>query len=198
MKEPKTQLKHIALITALSIREFLGSQRLTTAGVVVHTSPKNGNNLVSQLQSLGLKVIALCHGGNCRWNENGIELDNGDDTEFKLSPVDTFSLDADVIIFDEINDYIDCEDSKNFSAGIMIETGNFITQAAKQSLVARGIEVIPHEFFKASPKEAPNQSSTERWSQYINENWKKVAGFARYKHTSFKSAFESLHSGGAI
>ena len=200
MKEFNPEMPHdvlarhklVAYITLMAIRDFLGNEKVEETEVVAHTSMNHASSLVKELRNLGLKVVACCNGGKCVWNANGVGQDS--DKQVDINPSDAYFINTDVVVLDEASDYIDFEDSKNFNSKILIETGDYITNKAKEALKARGIEVIPYQFFDLYPLENAENKNIKTFADGIREVWDEVATYAKSKHTSFDNAFEYIKS----
>lgn len=193
-KDVLARHKLVAFTALMAIKDYLGEDKVEETEVVGHTSNKRARSLIKELQSLGLKVVAYCNGRKCHWSADGLDMEGSADKELDIDPKDTYFLDSDVVILDEVNEYIDLEDSKSFNSSILIETGNYITQDAKRALEARNIVVIPHQFFNLYPLENAETKNVKTYAEGIREVWEEVSTYAKNKKISFDSAFEYVKS----
>ena len=190
---PKHKL--IALSALYAKQEFMNDKEVESTTVSAHVNKKHLRSLVKELQEVGFKVVAVCAGRKCRWSAKGVDLETNKDREIELSPNDAYSLESDILILDEVREYIGKDDVKSINSQIIVEVGNFITHDAKRALQKRGVQIIPHQFFELYPTEAQRPKKMKAYERELEQELKSAAVAAKKHHTSLEDAFNKILSG---
>lgn len=193
-KDTLAKHKLIAYTTLLSVREFLGDEAVEKAEIVIHSSKRHARSLTKELSLLGLRPVAVCDGEKCLWNSNGVSFDPKKDKELDIPTNDAYNLKCEVVVLDEVRDFVAKEDVDSLAAKIVVEAGNYITKDAKDKLRLKGVQVIPRQFFDLYPLESARPGNVGKWSDRLGENWEKTAAYAKEKGATFERAFEYLVS----
>lgn len=139
--DPSTKPRQVAAAASLAVRKHLGPRNPSQWEVIVFSSMRQGGLLLKELENMGLRAMALCDGRKCLWNDQGVAFDDTD-KELDIPASDAYHFDADVIVLDEMSDFIASEDAEELNARILVEANKNITNEAKKILLKKGVKIV--------------------------------------------------------